>query len=128
MKRTWPISAFSSRSLGMLSLGSPVAVRPGRLHRRLLHKRWRVVIPAESAGFRERGIRVRAAKIGLPLSTRLPKPGSGRGAEMAEDPNAAAQPKSLADILAEELDGQLGAEQTQELPVQEKQERLRAVY
>jgi len=47
---------------------------------------------------------------------------------MADDPDAAAQPKSLADILAEELDGQLGAEQTQELPVEEKQERLRAVY
>ncbi len=45
---------------------------------------------------------------------------------MADD--AAAQPKSLADILAEELDGHLGAEQTQELPVAEKQERLRVVY
>jgi hypothetical protein len=47
---------------------------------------------------------------------------------MADDPDAAAQTKSLADILAEELDGQLGAEQTQELPVAEKQERLRAAY
>ena len=37
-------------------------------------------------------------------------------------------PKSLADILAEELDGKLGSEYTQELPVAEKQARLKAVY
>src|SRR4029079_4203067 len=37
-------------------------------------------------------------------------------------------PKSLADILAEELDGKLGDEYTQELPVAEKQARLKAVY
>ena len=47
---------------------------------------------------------------------------------MADDPKAAAQPKSLADILAEELDGKAGPEQTQELPVEQKQERLRAIY
>ncbi len=40
----------------------------------------------------------------------------------------APRPKSLADILAEELDGELGDEQTQELPVVEKQARLKAVY
>jgi preprotein translocase subunit YajC len=37
-------------------------------------------------------------------------------------------PKSLADILAEELDGELGAEHTQELSVAKKQKRLKAVY
>jgi hypothetical protein len=37
-------------------------------------------------------------------------------------------PKSLADILAEELDGELGGEHTQELPVEEKQKCLKAVY
>ena len=37
-------------------------------------------------------------------------------------------PKSLADILAEELDGKLGSEHTQGLPVAEKQKRLEAVY
>ena len=47
---------------------------------------------------------------------------------MADDPEPAPQPKSLADILAEELDGKLGTDQTQELSVDEKQERLRAVY
>src|SRR5882762_242364 len=47
---------------------------------------------------------------------------------MAVDPDLASQPKSLADILAEELDGKVGDLQTQELPVAEKQERLRAVY
>ncbi len=47
---------------------------------------------------------------------------------MADDPDPAAQPKSLADILAEELDGKVGTDQTQELPLEEKQERLRAVY
>ncbi len=36
--------------------------------------------------------------------------------------------KSLADILAEELAGKLGDEHTQELPVREKQARLKAVY
>jgi hypothetical protein len=40
----------------------------------------------------------------------------------------APQPKSLADILEEELDGQLGGNETQELPVAEKQARLRAIY
>ena len=47
---------------------------------------------------------------------------------MADDPGPTAQPKSLADILAEELDGKIGTDQTQELPLEEKQERLRAVY
>jgi GNAT superfamily N-acetyltransferase len=37
-------------------------------------------------------------------------------------------PKSLADILAEELVGKLGEECTQELSVPEKQKRLQAVY
>ena len=47
---------------------------------------------------------------------------------MADDPNASSHPKSLADILAEELDGKASDPQTQELPVEEKQPRLRAVY
>ena len=47
---------------------------------------------------------------------------------MADDPNPASQPKSLSDILAEELDGKIGDLQTQELPVAEKQARLHAVY
>jgi Patatin-like phospholipase len=47
---------------------------------------------------------------------------------MADDSDPRAQPKSLADILAEELDGKVGADQTQDLPLVEKQERLRAVY
>ncbi|HXA09713.1 MAG TPA: patatin-like phospholipase family protein, partial [Chthoniobacterales bacterium] len=47
---------------------------------------------------------------------------------MGNNPELAPQPKSLADILAEELDGQLGTDETQELPAAEKQPRLRAVY
>ncbi len=47
---------------------------------------------------------------------------------MSEETHLAPGPKSLADILAEELDGELGDEQTQELPVVEKQARLKAVY
>lgn len=47
---------------------------------------------------------------------------------MADVPGPECLPKSLADILAEELDGKVGPEQTQELPVAEKQARLRAVY
>ena len=47
---------------------------------------------------------------------------------MATDPDFELQPKSLADILAEELDGNVGDEHTQELPLAEKQARLRAVY
>src|SRR5438477_6351185 len=47
---------------------------------------------------------------------------------MSEETHLAPGPKSLADILAEELDGELGDEQTQELPVTEKQARLKAVY
>ncbi|HEY1583778.1 MAG TPA: patatin-like phospholipase family protein [Chthoniobacterales bacterium] len=47
---------------------------------------------------------------------------------MANNPESSAQPKSLADILVEELDGKVGPEETQELPVSEKQARLRAVY
>ena len=38
------------------------------------------------------------------------------------------RPKSLADILEEELDGRLGKNETQELPIAEKQARLHAVY
>ncbi len=47
---------------------------------------------------------------------------------MDEETHLAPRPKSLADILAEELDGKIGDEQTQELPVAEKQARLKAVY
>ena len=47
---------------------------------------------------------------------------------MADDPGPTAQPKSLADILAQELDGKIGAALTQELPLEEKQERLRVIY
>ncbi|MGH8092312.1 MAG: patatin-like phospholipase family protein [Chthoniobacterales bacterium] len=47
---------------------------------------------------------------------------------MGNNPGLTPQPKSLADILAEELDGQIGQGETQELPVAEKQPRLRAVY
>jgi hypothetical protein len=47
---------------------------------------------------------------------------------MGEEIHLAPRPKSLADILAEELDGELGDEETQELPVVEKQARLKAVY
>ena len=45
----------------------------------------------------------------------------------ASPPNAP-QPKSLADILAEELDGAISGNATQDLPVAEKQARLKAVY
>src|SRR4029453_11976793 len=48
--------------------------------------------------------------------------------DMADDPGPTEHPKSLADVLAEELDGKIGSDQTQELPLEEKQERLRAVY
>jgi hypothetical protein len=47
---------------------------------------------------------------------------------MAENLELPTQPKSLADILAEELDGKIGPAATQELPVAEKQAQLRAVY
>ncbi len=47
---------------------------------------------------------------------------------MADNSDLTGCPKSLADVLAEELDGKLGTAETQELPVEEKQERLRAVY
>jgi hypothetical protein len=47
---------------------------------------------------------------------------------MGDDLDSTPQPKSLADVLAEELDGQIGDSQTQELPVLEKQGRLRTVY
>jgi Patatin-like phospholipase len=47
---------------------------------------------------------------------------------MGDDPELAPQPKSLGDILAEELDGQLGKNETQALSVAEKQPRLRDVY
>ncbi len=47
---------------------------------------------------------------------------------MAGNPDPEAQSKSLADVLAEELDGRLSEARTQELPLLEKQRRLRAVY
>jgi hypothetical protein len=47
---------------------------------------------------------------------------------MGDDTGLAPQPKSVADILAEELDGQLGTDETQAFSVAEKQPRLRAVY
>jgi hypothetical protein len=47
---------------------------------------------------------------------------------MGKETHPAPRPKSVADILAEELDGKLGPEQTQELPIPEKQARLKAVY
>lgn len=47
---------------------------------------------------------------------------------MGNQTDLAPRSKSLADILAEELDGELGDEQTQELSVAEKQARLKAVY
>ena len=47
---------------------------------------------------------------------------------MGDNPELAPQPKSLGDILAEELDGQLGKDETQALSVAEKQPRLRDVY
>src|SRR5207244_4235046 len=50
------------------------------------------------------------------------------GGPILMDKRLARPPKSLADILAEELDEQLGPKYTQELPVAEKQERLKAVY
>src|ERR1041385_4400589 len=50
------------------------------------------------------------------------------GSDMATPPDFELQPKSLADILAEELDGKVGDEHTQELALAEKQARLRAVY
>jgi hypothetical protein len=53
---------------------------------------------------------------------------SGEIITMGAEKHSGPPPKSLADILAEELDGKLGAEHTQELPVAEKQARLKAVY
>jgi hypothetical protein len=47
---------------------------------------------------------------------------------MDDEKHSGPPPKSLADILAEELDGELGGEHTQKLPVDKKQKRLRAVY
>jgi hypothetical protein len=47
---------------------------------------------------------------------------------MGDNPELAPQPKSLGDILAEELDGQLRKDETQALSVAEKQPRLRDVY
>jgi hypothetical protein len=67
-------------------------------------------------------------RIRLSLSSKLSKTGAGGGSEMADDPNPESQPKSRADVLAEELDGKVGDLETQELPVEEKQPRLRAVY
>ncbi len=46
----------------------------------------------------------------------------------APNPTADSQPKSLADILAEELDGVVGPNETQALPTSDKQARLKAVY
>ncbi len=47
---------------------------------------------------------------------------------MGTDSNPGLRPKSLADVLEEELDGNLGENETHELPVTEKQSRLHAVY
>jgi len=47
---------------------------------------------------------------------------------MSDDRETAGQAKSLADILGEELDGEVSESRTQELPVEEKQKLLRAVY
>ena len=47
---------------------------------------------------------------------------------MGDETHLAPRSKSLADILAEELDGEVGNEQTQESSVAEKQARLKAVY
>ena len=47
---------------------------------------------------------------------------------MSDDRETAGQAKSLADILAEELDGEVSESRTQELSVEEKQKLLRAVY
>jgi len=47
---------------------------------------------------------------------------------MGDETHLAPRAKSLADVLADELDGKLGDEQTQELSVAEKQARLNAVY
>src|SRR5436190_17631240 len=53
---------------------------------------------------------------------------SGEIITMGDETHSGPPPKSLADILAEELDGKLGGEHTQELPVAEKEKRLKAVY
>ena len=53
---------------------------------------------------------------------------SGKIITMGDEKHSGPPPKSLADILAEELDGELGPEHTQELLVAEKQTRLKAVY
>ena len=47
---------------------------------------------------------------------------------MGDEKHSGPLPKSLADILAEELDGKLGRKHTQELREAEKQELLKAVY
>ena len=53
---------------------------------------------------------------------------SGEIITIGDKIHAGPPPKSLADILAEELDGKLGGEHTQELPLAEKQKRLKAVF
>ena len=47
---------------------------------------------------------------------------------MGKQTDPALQVRSLADVLAEELDGKLGEEHNQEAPVAEKQARLNAIY
>ena len=47
---------------------------------------------------------------------------------MGKQTGPAPQARSLADVLAEELDGKLGEEQSQDAPVVEKQARLKAIY
>jgi hypothetical protein len=53
---------------------------------------------------------------------------SGEIITIGDKTHSGPSPKSLADILAEELDEKLGGEHTQELPVAEKETRLQAVY
>jgi hypothetical protein len=53
---------------------------------------------------------------------------SGEIITIGDKTHSSPPPKSLADILAEELDGKLGGEHTQELPGAEKEKRLTAVY
>ena len=53
---------------------------------------------------------------------------SGEIITIGDETHSGPPPKSLADILAEELDGKLGGEHTQGLSVPEKQARLKAVY
>jgi hypothetical protein len=47
---------------------------------------------------------------------------------MGDEKHSGPPPKSLADVLAEELDPKLGADHTQELSKDEKQKRLKDVY